>query len=448
MTGADGVPLSRRGVLTGAGALGALAMLGRVAEARPAARLQSDPAGILDLPSQFRYTVLNRLGDRMSDGGTTPGHLDGMAAFRGPDDTTILVRNHELEPATVDTGIAMPSAQRYDPGRRGFVRGGTTTLVVNRELKVVRSFASLGGTLRNCAGGPTPWASWISCEETTLTPEHDDRLTRRHGYCFEVPAVAAGPVVARPLAAMGRFRHEAVAVDPKTSIVYETEDEADGCLYRFVPSRPGVLAAGGALEALRLVDFPQGVSLADSVRPGAPLEAAWVPIADADPGAVATPVRRQAAERGAATLRHGEGIWWSDAEQVAYVVATKGGAGGTGQIFRYAPRGGRQGGGGTLQLVLDCPARGEADALAWPDNITGTPRGDLIVCRDGPGYDYLWIVTSRGEITPLARNALNDTEFAGACFSPDGDVLFVNIYGTEWRPGMTLAITGPWARPG
>ena len=439
--------LSRRRVLAGGGAFAALAMLGSVAEAaRPSSGsgpLRPDPAGILDLPERFRYTVLSRLGDPMSDTRSMPAHPDGMAAFGGGEGTTILIRNHELEPAPVDSGVFVPAGQRYDAGRTAYTRGGTTTLVVSRELKVLRSFASLGGTVRNCAGGPTPWGSWISCEETTVTPETDDRVGRRHGYCFEVSAAALEPVVPRPLVAMGRFRHEAVAVDPYTGIVYETEDAGDGCFYRFVPTRPGVLANGGVLEALRLVDLPQGVTVAQGLPRGVAFEAEWIRIPDPDPGERGTPVRAQGIARGAATMRNAEGAWWSEPDQAVYICATRGGAAGTGQIYRYAPRGGRRGG-GTLQLFVESAGSAHPDAFARPDNITVGPRGDLVVCRDGPGRAYLWIVTAEGEITPLARNALNDTEFAGACFGPAGDVLFVNIYGTESRPGMTLAIIGPW----
>ena len=428
--------LSRRRVLAGGGAFAALALLGAV-PALPGP-VRPDPSGILDLPERFRYTVLSRLGQPMSDKRPMPAHPDGMAAFGGAEGTTILVRNHELEPARVDSGVYVPAARRYDAGRSAFARGGTTTLVVSRELKVLRSFASLGGTMRNCAGGPTPWGSWISCEETTVTPETDERLGKRHGYCFEVSAAAVEPVVPRPLVAMGRFRHEAVAIDPRTGIAYETEDETDGCFYRFVPTRPGALADGGVLEALRLLDHPNG-----AMPRGVAFETEWIRIPEPDPGGHGTPVRAQAIAQGAATMRNAEGAWWSEPDQAVYFCATRGGDAGTGQIYRYAPRGGRRGG-GTLELFVESAGRTRPDGFAWPDAITVGPRGDLVVCRDGRGRAYLWIITAQGEITPLARNALNDTEFAGACFGPAGDVLFVNIYGAESRPGMTLAITGPW----
>jgi hypothetical protein len=447
----DHAGICRRGFLKTGTALAALAALGRLPLASASASvgrygpLRRDPAGIVDLPPRFRYSVLGRLGDRMDNAEPTPAHPDGMAAFAGLGDTIILIRNHELEPAAVDTGVVVPISYRYDRGAAAYVRGGTTTLVVSRELTLLRCFPSLAGTVRNCAGGPTPWGTWISCEETTATPETDQRLVRRHGYCFEVAASAAGPVVPTPLTAMGRFRHEAVAIDPLTGAVFETEDEADGCVYRFLPQRAGALAASGALQALRLLDFPRGVTVTAHALGTRSHEVDWVPVSNADPGPRDVPVRAQAAERGAAIVRRAEGIWWSAPEQAAYIAATTGGPAGTGQILRYAPREGDRGG-GTLRVVVESAGRQAPDAFAWPDNITVTPWGDLVVCRDGPGHAYLWMVTGHGDIAPIARNALNDTELAGACFSPDGTVLYVNIFGTESRAGMTLAITGPWLK--
>jgi secreted PhoX family phosphatase len=441
--------LCRRGFLKTGAAFAALVGLGGCSVASASASagrygpLRRDPAGIVDLPAGFRYSVLNRLGDRMDDGEPTPPHLDGMAAFAGAGETIVLIRNHELEPWIFDSGVSAPTARRYDRGARSYVRGGTTTLLVSRELTLVRCFPSLAGTVMNCAGGPTPWGSWISCEETLETPETDHRLQRRHGYCFEVPASATGLVAPVPLTAMGRFRHEAIAVDPKTGVVFETEDEPDGCLYRFLPHRAGTLAAGGELQALRLLDFPRGVALTTQVLGTRPHDVDWVTVDNADPGAREISVRVQAVERGATILSRGEGIWWSAPEQAAYIATTTGGSAGTGQILRFAPREGRRGG-GTLRIVVESTGRSRGDGFAWPDNISVTPWGDLIVCQDRRGQAYLWTVRGDGEVAPIARNVLNRTEFAGACFSPDGRALFVNIFGTEWQAGLTLAITGPW----
>jgi secreted PhoX family phosphatase len=96
---------------------------------------------------------------------------------------------------------------------------------------------------------------------------------------------------------------------------------------------------------------------------------------------------------------------------------------------------------------VESTGRSRGDGFAWPDNISVTPWGDLIVCQDRRGQAYLWTVRGDGEVAPIARNVLNRTEFAGACFSPDGEVLFVNLFGGSTPgSGMTCAIWGPWER--
>ena len=206
-----------------------------------------DPAGILDLPPGFRYHTFSTTGETMDDGFLVPGGHDGMAAFPGPDGKTILVRNHELE-IDARTGAfgqsnelvnRIDSKRIHDFGQESSpALGGTTTLIYNiRTKELERQFLSLAGTMRNCAGGPTPWNTWISCEECVQKAE--DTFETDHGYNFEVPALASGPVTPIPLKAMGRFYHEAVAVDARTGIVYQTEDRGDGLVYRFLPHRAG-----------------------------------------------------------------------------------------------------------------------------------------------------------------------------------------------------------------
>lgn len=205
-----------------------------------------DPNKIFDLPRGFSYQVISRQGEEMSDGLLVPGAFDGMCAFAGGKGKTILVRNHEIE---VGDGAFGPNAARltpvivaqlYDVGKQNNPgAGGTTTVVYNpKTAKVEKQFLSLGGTHRNCAGGPTPWGSWISCEETTARA--GDFYTKDHGYNFEVPARADGVLHAPiPLREMGRFRHEAIAVGAKSGVVYQTEDREDGLIYRFIPHTRG-----------------------------------------------------------------------------------------------------------------------------------------------------------------------------------------------------------------
>jgi uncharacterized protein len=371
-----------------------------------------DPKGLLDLPSGFSYKAFSRTNDLMSDGNPVPGGHDGMAAFRGRGNTTILVRNHELSPNS-STQVIGPDP--YD----SLCKGGTTTLVLGRDGELLRHYASLSGTYRNCAGGLTPWDSWITCEENTSTPltntpGNSTNVSQRHGYNFEVPATATAPVKPVPLVAMGRFNHEAVAVDPKTGIVYQTEDRGDGLFYRFIPKQPGKLSAGGTLQALK---FKNGTQFTQTDFPRHKLFAVeWVTIEDPDP--VADTVRREGFAKGAAQFSRGEGIWYGKNE--FYFCATGGGTAGLGQVWRYLPK--------TDQIELFVESE-SVDQLDGPDNIVVSPFGDLIICEDGSLYR-------------LARNAINDREFAGACFSPDGKTLFVNIQ----TPGITFAIEGPWRR--
>jgi len=130
-------------------------------------------------------------------------------------------------------------------------------LIYDTRSRTLEShYLSLTGTIVNCAGGPTPWGSWISCEESSQLA--DEVYRKNHGFTFEVPAKALKPVHPIPLTAMGRFNHEAVAVDAASGIVYQTEDREDGLFYRFIPTRRRQLAAGGRLQALKIRDLWEG----------------------------------------------------------------------------------------------------------------------------------------------------------------------------------------------
>lgn len=417
---------------------------------RAAPELVSDPQGVLDLAPGFAYRAFGRAGETMSDGYVVPGAHDGMGAFPGPEGRVILVRNHELTDVWArgpfaareagSTGLSVE--QLYDAGRGAAVPcGGTTTLVyAARRGRLERQFLSLAGTVRNCAGGVTPWGSWITCEETFQGP--DDRRRRKHGYCFEVPAQSQGLVEPQPLTAMGRFNHEAVAVDDRTGAVYLTEDRGDGLFYRFLPERPGELAAGGRLQALRLRDAPQADPRNQNGEARFPLRepqsVQWVDLDQPDPPA--DDLRRRGfEERGAARFARGEGIWMG--ADAVYFACTSGGPQRRGQIFRYVPspeegRSGETEQPGTLELFLEA---GAASRFERPDNLCVAPNGDLWICEDSDGRDHLVRVDRRGRAEVVARNALNDAELAGVCFSPDGATLFVNIQ----HPGLTLALSLP-----
>jgi len=424
--------------------------------------LVTDTEGILDLPRGFTYRIIAPMGETMDDGLVCPGRHDAMAAFPYEDGEgavdprrCILVRNHEIEDAHQCPSPFGPHNERlgvvsetdlYDPGRGRPSRGGCTSFVYNlRTQRVERSWLSLAGTERNCAGGPTPWGSWISCEETDVT--RGERFERDHGWCFEVP-VTREPAIAepRPIRAMGRFMHEAVCVDPSTGIVYLTEDRHDGLLYRFVPAekpgKPGDLHAGGTLQALaimgrRSLDTRNWDT--NEVVPGVPLRAGWVTLEDTD--APKDDLRVRGFEQGAARFARGEGMWWgADAPGgeggAAYFACTNGGAEGAGQIWRLTPSR-RAGVPDTLELFIEPNDR---SVLENADNITFAPWGDMIVCEDGEAPQHLVLVKPDGTLHPFAKNAYSGSEFAGACYSPDGSTLFVNIQNMGW----TLAITGPW----
>ena len=207
----------------------------------------------ISIPRGFHAERLSVRGDLMDDGLRVPQALDGMGAFAMGGHTVRLVRNHELRDAA---SVATPfAANPYDA--KG--PAGTTTLEVelgaDGAATLSRQFASLSGTFVNCAGGITPWGSWITSEETVAGTGAG--WAKNHGYNFEVPASANGPVTPVPLKDMGRFTHEAVAVDPATGIVYETEDRNPSGFYRFIPNVPGHLDAGGTLEMLAVQGAPQ-----------------------------------------------------------------------------------------------------------------------------------------------------------------------------------------------
>lgn len=410
--------------------------------------------GILLLPDGFQLSALSRVGAPMADGRPTPIAFDGMAAFGARGGRVRLVRNHEDRNGPTSAIGANP----YDPAGGG----GTTTLELDADRRLVRDFVSLSGTVANCAGGPTPWGSWLSCEETVAG--RAEGFERSHGWIFEVPASAEGPVPPVPLRDMGRFRHEAVAVDPRTGIVYETEDSPHppgSGLYRFIPREPGRLAAGGRLQIARVRGEPRlelfrGASA--GVEVGSTFDVEWADLDVVDPGDDLSERDRQIAlftaglAKGAAVFDRLEGCWFGDGG--VFFHDTQGGPRRAGHVWHYVP-GPAEGQGGTddrgvLRLVFESPG---AEVLDRPDNITVSPRGGLVLCEDGGGAQYLRGLTRDGRIFDLAQNRLNRSEFAGACFSPDGDTLFVNIQGsTSGRPtdaavaGVTLAIWGPWAR--
>ncbi|MGB5076328.1 MAG: alkaline phosphatase PhoX, partial [Sphingorhabdus sp.] len=217
-------------------------------EVRGYGPLVRDPDNLVDLPKGFRYRVISRLGNLMDDGFLVPNAADGMGAFDLGSGKVALVRNHELSqrdlrfgPFTGDIAADFNTYDRIADKKAMPLPGGTTTLIYDMKTgQREAEWLSLSGTIRNCSGGITPWGSWLSCEEAVTRA--GDGVGKDHGYIFEVPARHRGLVDPVPLKAMGRFNHEAACVDPRTGIVYLTEDRDDGLLYRFIPNEKGVLA--------------------------------------------------------------------------------------------------------------------------------------------------------------------------------------------------------------
>ena len=195
-------------------------------------------AQALKLPRGFRYVRFGKAGSRMSDGLQTPPCHDGMGAVAGSGSVCVLMRNHE----GFGPGKALGKAKPYDPVARG---GVTASQFDTASGRLVASALVLNGTDSNCNGGMTPWGSWLSAEESTVGARNG--FEAEHGYVFEVPANAVAPVDPVPIKAMGRFVHEATPVDPRSGIVYLTEDNGhpgDG-FYRYIPNQAQNLLAGG-----------------------------------------------------------------------------------------------------------------------------------------------------------------------------------------------------------
>lgn len=393
---------------------------------------------LIELPAGFTYRSFGWTGSLMSDGVPTPSKHDGMGVVKQDADHIWLVRNHEV---TKHDGAFGAAHLQYDP----MCSGGTTTLKVSAKTgELISSHASLAGTLINCAGGVTPWGTWLSCEEivTNPDPSRPDLPQKPHGFLFDVPP--EGVRNPQPLTDMGQFRHEAAAVDAQSGDVYMTEDmDPISGFFKFVPNTPGKLIEGGKLYMMRV----KGREDTRKDMPvNQPFACDWVLIdeptrgMDADGGILG--VQQQGLAKGASKFTRLEGCY-GDGTHV-WFTATNGGNAETGQVFRYLMK--EQ----TLTLVYESPS---IEVLEYPDNIAMSPRGGLLMCQDGKhGAQCLFGLTRDAELFTFARNHVHlddvhgfsgdftSSEWAGAAFSLDGKWLFVNLQ----TPGITLAITGPW----
>lgn len=441
---------------------------------------------LIKLPVGFRYLSTGWTGDLMADGLLTPGAHDGMGVVTqrriGAGNEMVLVRNHERSTSTNAAnvvGTGRSDVAIYDSGITGsnYQIGGNTNLVF-RNGRWAESWTSLGGIYRPCAGGATTWGSWLSNEE--IRSNAVSSTGKRHGYVFEVPAdTTQNTYTNQPIVGMGRMAHEASAIDPATGIWYLTEDQGDAnTLYRFLPNNAsgglGSLHAGGRLQGLAV----KGVPNADLRFPKLcqTFQCSWVDIANPDLDGATLAVAgvgnqsasgpyRQAYANGAAIFGANEGCWVADG--IVYFSDKR--------VSTSPARAGRLWALDLATMTLEAIFVSN-DILIGnsPDNICVSPRGGLLFCEDGgnngPKGDpsvtveqmRLMGVTPQGASYVFAKHNFNftaeqlaaagkstalagdhrDTEWAGSVFSPDGHWLFVNLY----TPGITLAITGPWAR--
>ncbi len=432
----------------------------------------------LHVPAGFRYRSFHdtEAPVTLDDGTALPGRHDGMAAFPGRRRGNVtLVRNHEVNGAGPAFGPV--GDHTYDP----MARGGCTVVDVSLRGVVAKSWTGINGTMVNCSGGEMPWGTWVTCEETVNGPDvgpdfggaSNVTLTKPHGYVFEVPTT--GRSTGEPVTRAGRFAHESVAFDPRGGSLYLSEDNFGfpSGFYRYTPRtspmKSGRLDNRGHLQMLK-VKGVRNAHLEASQRKGARYRVEWVDIDDPDPtfpytpGEVAptrndvalTHVGNQGRAQGAAGFSRLEGTVLH--RGVVYFTSTQGGGAamtgpdtaggygkGFGQVWGYdiASR--------TLFLVYQSPGKQTFD---FPDNITASRRGTLVVCEDGSEDNYVRGLSRGGQLWDIALNRVQnsrtgepryDDEFAGSTFSPDGRTLFVNIQASA---GISFAIWGPWHRIG
>lgn len=414
--------------------------------------LEADPNKYLDLPEGFSYDIISKTGSKMDDGFLLPGRPDGMATFAAENGKVILIRNHENSPHQAKYGAFGRQYELLSKANKDFFydfgngknpsMGGTTTMIYNEETgKVEKEFLSLAGTNRNCAGGSTPWGTWITCEEN-VSNAGTKSLEKDHGYCFEVPATTTTQLhEAIPIKGMGRFNHEAICVDPRTGIVYETEDRGDGLIYRFIPTVKGKLLEGGRLQILCIKDQPKFETRnwkSPEMKLNKSYKVEWIDIDDVE--SPEDDLRYRGYENGAARFARGEGMWFGEEE--LYFACTNGGPGKLGQVFKYTPSPHE----GTIKENkkpgrLELFAESEDKTILQNcDNLTIAPWGDVILCEDNGQRNHIRGIKPDGSIYTLAVNVSSKSEFAGLTFSPSGKTLFVNLQ----ENGDTVAIKGPW----
>jgi secreted PhoX family phosphatase len=450
---------------------------------RPFPPLQDDPNGILALPAGFSYRIVTREGatDMSFGQGKTPAFHDGTGVVAADRDKLTIIQNHEMTPFMSAFGVPHVAGTVYDPGAAS--AGGCTVIVTDRNGKTRSEWVGISGTVRNCAGGVTPWGTWLTCEETFINAGtawtaggQSGVYQKDHGYVFEVTQSESKRQSPKPIKAFGRYEHEALAVEPNLKHVYLSEDASgpNGLFYRWsAPSGkrlgPGLASSlsdtAGKLEAMQ-IRLDDGSVLPDvayltSAQLGRPFKVTWIEVPDRD--ARTQPTRAQFADGTVTRGKKFEGVW--STSKGAYIVnsfafgasdlpadATK--HDGMVWFYDYEDQ--------TITLVTYFPhnpaAEGEGAGPKYadltfdgPDNVTVTPWGTLVLAEDGVRASHVLSSVPGGPTYAIARNMISNgtangvptfSEFTGPTFAPDGKILFVNIQ----VPGITLAITGPWEK--
>jgi secreted PhoX family phosphatase len=289
--------------------------------------------------------------------------------------------------------------------------GGVSAIRFHADGRVDDAYRILGGTNLNCAGGPTPWHTWLSCEETAF------------GKVFECDPFGRYPARVRP--ALGYFKHEAVAVDPQFGMLYLTEDESDGRFYRFIPD--GLNSDGN-------LNLDAGVLQVAAVEAGGHVQ--WLDLPDATPQFWQTPTRHQLPESTA--FDGGEGIWYSQGN----VYFTTKGDNRVWQLDTNLDH---------LSVLYDA-ATAPNPVLTGVDNVTASSGGDLLVAEDG-GDMQIVVIDGSGQVAPLLQvTGQDESEITGPAFSPDGSRLYFSsqrgsaIFGGGQGFGITYEITGPFGQ--